>query len=343
MNKSVTSAVRSKRSKLLALGTSICIVGGLGAFVFRPAQNMLGLNYLGCIGAAGGSPNATDGIAPLYFVAGTNLLGPVMSSTEIYRLSMASLESRSPNRLLKAGILTKVASGAARANVLWTPSVNLAKNLMVYIRGSGTEVGESGGDGQVVISRPDGSQRRVLIRYDTQFGPVISPDGREIAYISDGQIVLKNLARGQLRTLPSPGTMDSVAWSPNGECVVATEKYPSRLAIINVRTGAWYWVPAATSNAYYPAWSPDGQRIVYGTDSGSLMVVDLADERTKVLVTCRQATCSGNWQPAWSPDGELLAFTRSNGSPSQVFVVAGTGGRPRQITFGPAQHACPTW
>lgn len=82
-----------------------------------------------------------------------------------------------------------------------------------------------------------------------------------------------------------------------------------------------------------PAISPDGNRVAYVSDrSGSLEIVVTAfTPGASELTITRDG--GNNVEPAWSPDGQWLAFrSRSRGG---IWVVAGTGGIPRQIVdFG---------
>jgi len=56
-----------------------------------------------------------------------------------------------------------------------------------------------------------------------------------------------------------------------------------------------------------PAWSPDGNRIVYAsalTGSGDIYVMDASGQDIRQLTSSSAA----DYQPAWSPDGNRIAF-----------------------------------
>jgi Tol biopolymer transport system component/DNA-binding winged helix-turn-helix (wHTH) protein len=82
-----------------------------------------------------------------------------------------------------------------------------------------------------------------------------------------------------------------------------------------------------------PAWSPDGQRIAFASDrDGS---VDLWVQNVESTDATRLTTSPAReWQPNWSPDGRSLVF-RSEQNGGGLFVIAASGGEPRQVAaFG---------
>jgi hypothetical protein len=91
---------------------------------------------------------------------------------------------------------------------------------------------------------------------------------------------------------------------------------------------------SASVNAGEPAWTPDGQQIVYqGIDTDFEIVrVPLADTSARVFLT------SNTFQdryPKVSPDGTRVAYVEDIGSRQRVTTINTTdGGAPRTLTFG---------
>ena len=178
---------------------------------------------------------------------------------------------------------------------------------------------------------------RLLLGEETTGGrinisPVLSPDGRYVAFLSERDIFNINLfvADAQtgeviedleatsvdshvdaLRFISSAGT-----WSPDSRRLafvtfvqgdneisvwnVETEEIEQRISVEGV---------TAISN---PAWSPDGRYLAFsGLDGGisDLYVLDLETRQVRQLTNDRYA----DLQPSWSPDGETLAFVTDRG------------------------------
>jgi Tol biopolymer transport system component len=106
-----------------------------------------------------------------------------------------------------------------------------------------------------------------------------SPDGKTILYTKDGVIMLAGSDGSNPHPLhaPDPGFADDVAaWSPDGSTIAystynlnhpfATDTY----VIFSVKadgTGLQRLTGLGDSSARFPAWSPDGKKIVYNRDA----------------------------------------------------------------------------
>jgi Tol biopolymer transport system component len=103
-------------------------------------------------------------------------------------------------------------------------------------------------------------------------------------------------------------------------------------------------VQAAVPNgagAGWPAWSPDGTRLAFGSVRRDGLWVADADGRGLRRVTTSPTI---DLQPAWSPDGRRLAFARTvPGFGTEIFVVGVDGRGLRRLTFNRGQDAEPDW
>ncbi len=102
----------------------------------------------------------------------------------------------------------------------------------------------------------------------------------------------------------------------------------------------------STGDKFYPAWSPDGNRIVYSADSGDaenkldLYVMDANGENQTLLVS----QIGDDTEPAWSPDGNWIVFTSNSRTDGilQLHIVKPDGSDLRRISFD-KQEFSPEW
>ncbi len=200
-----------------------------------------------------------------------------------------------------------------------------------------------------------------LARGTSASTPAFSPDGRTIAY-ARGQGTGDDV-ESQIATIPAAGgsptvvvrqppgeDLDTVvepAWTPDGRLAYTLLRYQDsklRPLVYTVR-------PDGSDrrlilrDAYSPAWSPDGSRMVFvsirdrnGEDCDS----DLCSYRGELYVA--RADAAGqrrltrnrgdDSEPAWSPDGSRILFTSTRNFP------AGEGGELYTVT---PEGRCVTW
>ena len=169
--------------------------------------------------------------------------------------------------------------------------------------------------------------------------PQISPDGREVAYLSerdfffvdlwladaDSGRVLRRLVRSSinpnfetLRFINSTG-----AWSPDGASFAFAAKSGGQdnLVVLDVphdRIVGQYRLDV--DGITDPTWSPDGKQIAFtGYDGGwsDLYVVDADGQNLRRLTNDRYA----DLMPAWSPDGRTIAFTTDRGPATDFDIL----------------------
>jgi serine/threonine protein kinase len=100
---------------------------------------------------------------------------------------------------------------------------------------------------------------------------------------------------------------------------------------------------ASTLAEMNPQYSPDGARVVFGSDrSGDLEIwVSDRDGGNPIQLTRLQASLTGS--PRWSPDGQTIVFDSNLEGRTDVYLVSASGGQPRRLTHGPAICRVPSF
>ena len=88
----------------------------------------------------------------------------------------------------------------------------------------------------------------------------------------------------------------------------------------------------------YPAWSPDGTKIVY--QCGARICV--MDQNGSNVRTLTKQSANG-LAPAWSPDGTKIAFVSLFSGNFEIQVMNADGSGVTRLTNHPASEWAPTW
>jgi Tol biopolymer transport system component len=336
---------RLRRRTLVTVVTAAIVLAAVAVMALNSLGSTTpGFSYASCYGGRQPAQNPGSGTTSLFFVSGSSFLARTFSTTKIERTQItwtasaaAATGSQRPSSVVTVG-------RNKGAQALWSPSVNSGATAIAYVEGPADEIGRFGGEGRIIVSAL-GAQPAILGQYPSGSDPVWRPDGRQVGFVNEGSIAVMSPDGKHMHGIGGPDQVNTFTWSPNGACVAASVgQSPSRIAIVNVRSGQYRWLTPPRLQQYYPAWSPAGSEIAFDqTQPNGLYVSDLASHLTRRLSACREADCTQDLSPAWSPNGSLIAFVRSNGGPVQIYMVTASGGEVRQVTRGPLQHAGPSW
>lgn len=164
--------------------------------------------------------------------------------------------------------------------------------------------------------------RRVLARElgagTTNLAPVLSPDGRYVAFLSERDLFGIDLFLADARTGQILKKLQSVESDPHLDA----------LRFIN---------SAGT-------WSPDGQKfafVVFVEGDNEIAVLDVGTREIERRIRVRDVDALRD--PAWSPDGRTLAFTGMRGGLADLYLVDIEGGTARQLTNDRHMDMQPAW
>lgn len=199
-----------------------------------------------------------------------------------------------------------------------------------------------------------------------EFSPVLSPDGKYVAYLSDAagepDVWVKfvgggppvNLTDGSGLEIASNTIIGGLDISPDGTGIAVTAG-PSG----DPQAGGGVWVVPAPlggpprkliSKATALRWSPDGARLAFVRPNmvkGDAIATAGADGQDEVILFPGLDGVHLH-HPAWSHDGAWIYFIRTiepnNGPPTEIWRAPSKGGAPERVfaTSGVAHNPTPT-
>jgi dipeptidyl aminopeptidase/acylaminoacyl peptidase len=193
------------------------------------------------------------------------------------------------------------------------------------------------------IAQVNGTNLRKISRaselaqiYETE--PALSPDGRQIAYVSindgvssiwivqsDGAIATQLTANGANNTRP--------AWSPDGKRIVfVSDKDGTKdIWMMNSNGSAQVKIIGLAGEENRPSFSPAGDKIVFSETSGDyavLMVAKADGSDVKALTS----TGFQDWDPHWGENGIVFSSNRDRSSANwKLWIIQADGSGIRQV------------
>jgi Tol biopolymer transport system component len=184
--------------------------------------------------------------------------------------------------------------------------------------------GRFGGTRQLMVMNADGTeQERVSFEFE-EYNPTFSPDGKTLLFSSTFFFTLnQRVDLGE----DNPPDVDDLY-----DLNMIPELYDNR------------WdEPDRIGKGIEPAWSPDGNWIVYIRTQGGNRRVYLLDANSDGA-TVRHLDVPGlNYDPAWSPDSLHIVVANSTTGNLEIITMDIGGRFQTNITNHPADDKMPSW
>jgi TolB protein len=165
--------------------------------------------------------------------------------------------------------------------------------------------------------------------------PVVSPDGRHVAFISNRggvpNVFVIDSDGANERRLTSVRS-SKAQWSPDGNTVLFSGAAADSGRVFAVAITGGDVRPVASIAGRGPVLSPDGNSVVYlsGPWTSTATMVARPDGSGARRIAGGEATA---WNGAWSPDSKRIAYTYGDSSRRlQVHVVGADGGGDVPVT-----------
>ena len=194
-------------------------------------------------------------------------------------------------------------------------------------------VGETG----VWVADVDGSRPRLLVR-EGQL-PVLSPDGKLVAYFADcrasklGCTYVVSTSGGKPRVLSTRRLDEWITWSPTSERIASTSGGDEEDELVSIDVASGEDVTLARAAQFFGwSFSPDGERVVFAragrTADGYISdEIDLFVTAADGAGETRRITETGDSSdPVWGPTS--IAFTRL----SEIWQIQPDGSGRASVT-----------
>lgn len=143
--------------------------------------------------------------------------------------------------------------------------------------------------------------------------------------------------------------IDIPVWSPDGtQIAFISDQYDQQdIYVVNIDGSNLRQLTTNTSQDSNPSWSPDGTRIVFASNRDGLYeiyIVDVPESPLDSEPPIQRLTFNtvSDANPKWSSDGEQIVFLSNRGG-QQLFAINADGSNERQLTFMPSPIYDPVW
>jgi Tol biopolymer transport system component/C-terminal processing protease CtpA/Prc len=166
-----------------------------------------------------------------------------------------------------------------------------------------------------------GNDERILAVTSGAQNLVVSPTGKEVAFLYRGDVFVNSVEGGGTKRITStPEAETGLEFAPDGKSLVYASERGGKWSIYEAaraRSVEPYFfastvvketpVVANEHQNTHPSYSPDGKELAFLEDRNTLKVLNLATKTTRTLLTDKELFGGDHWFQ-WSPDGKWILF-----------------------------------
>jgi Tol biopolymer transport system component len=208
------------------------------------------------------------------------------------------------------------------------------------------------GNNEIYVTNADGSDQTRLTNHSANDQrPDISPDGRQIVFVSnrvtgtnpegDFEIFLMNSDGSNVRQLTFNNAVDTwPRFSPDGRRIAFHSNADGNFEIYLMKSDG---ADLARITNYpgldqFPEWSPDGRRLAVRRDNDLYLINPEGSDPVQLT-----AQAGINQMASWSPDGTRIAFMSTREGYPSVFVMNADGSGQTNLTPKPNDVPASAW
>jgi Tol biopolymer transport system component len=225
---------------------------------------------------------------------------------------------------------------AAAAQIPLTTSTGfsprLGSNYLLYVSATGT--------GESIWKLANGTATELWSGPGAQVfgGPVISPDGRYVAFSVRQQgksflYVMQADGASARIVADSLDLQGALAWAPDGQSITSAANDRGTPHLFRVPISGGSPVPFVREYSVDPAWAPDGRFVVYsGPDIGTTFSVKAVTADAAAHPLPDLTLTRGARHLAFLPGGQTLVFLRGEIQHKNLWLIDLKTGAERQLT-----------
>ncbi|MDQ7948348.1 MAG: S41 family peptidase [Pedobacter sp.] len=199
-------------------------------------------------------------------------------------------------------------------------------------------------NGEIYVMPANGQPRKIAVQIQNETSSEVeknipinnnisefaaSPNGKEIAFVSRGEIFVSSVENGQTKRITNtPQQERSVRWAADGKSLIyAGERNGSWDIFRTMRTRStepYFYaatvlkedaIVATPAEEFQPEFSPDGKEIAYVENRNVLKVYNIASKSSRTLLPegRNHSYSDGDWSFSWSPDSKWIIVDDQKG------------------------------